>query len=139
MDSYRRDRDQGCHTGAGRGIPQTSVKLYFSESGGHSCEETQSQFGIPQQREMTTYSAWNEATEERLRGEGDDVFHRPLLSLVDDEKGIEPDHSNCNICQRMDNGHRWVPDNGGAWVIPMVWEQCKRDPEKYEKRLYNRG
>jgi len=83
---------------------------------------------------LVTYSAFDNATMRQLTRPGaDDVYVRPLLSVLeDDESG---DHERCLVCRGPNWGDRWVPNNGGAWVIPALWEESGRDPEKYTRMI----
>lgn len=89
-----------------------------------------------EQTELTTYSAWDASIESYLRGDADDTYIRPLFSILpDDPREDDPEHRTCPICQTFDFGSRWVPDNGGAWVLSSSWQASKHSIEKYEERV----
>lgn len=89
---------------------------------------------------MVTYAAWLPITENWLRGPEDDVYRRPLFSIVDDNKeDDDPEHLKCHVCQGNISGNRWVPNNGGAWVNAHMWEDCGRDFATYMERTKHWG
>lgn len=61
----------------------------------------------------------------------DDVYPRPMFSVLDDDE--YGDHERCSLCRGANWGDRWVPDNGGAWVITALWEECGRDVAEYTR------
>lgn len=87
---------------------------------------------------MTAYARWDHHTEQYLRNDGDDVYVRPLFSiLLDDNHEDDPEHKNCTICQTEYSGARWVPDNGGAWVNSGNWHASRHSVETYEESIYD--
>lgn len=81
---------------------------------------------------LVTYAAFDNATMRQLTRPGvDDVYTRPMFSVLDDDEYA--DHDRCLVCRSSNWGDRWVPDNGGAWVITALWEQCGRDPAEYTR------
>ena len=91
----------------------------------------------PAKREMvanntvTTYAAFDGYTDDYLRGDSDDTYVRPILSILPDDPEGEHDHKTCLICHSFDLGARWVPDNGGAWVNSSSWQIAECTVEKY--------
>lgn len=91
----------------------------------------------PAKREMaannivTTYASWDTNVDAYLRSEADDVYVRPLFSILDDDTHEYDDHKTCAICQTFDFGARWVPNNGGAWVNSSSWQASRLSVDKY--------
>jgi len=82
---------------------------------------------------VTEYAGWDSLTHNRLQ-QGNDEYRRPLFSFMpDDPCESDPEHSHCQICQDNRTGARWVPDNGGAWVNPGLWERMGRNHKEYVK------
>ena len=81
---------------------------------------------------MTIHAAYDDYTEQYLRGETDDTYVRPIFSILDDDNHEDDDHSLCSICQTFDYGARWVPNNGGAWVNSSCWQAAKSSAERYQ-------
>lgn len=80
-----------------------------------------------------SYAAWDSHTEDYLRHEADDTYVRPIFSILDDDENEHNDHRACSICQTEDSGARWVPDNGGAWVISSYWKESQYAADRYSK------
>ena len=82
---------------------------------------------------MTIYAAWDTHTQDYLLSEADDVYVRPLFSILDDDAHDFNDHKTCSVCHTFDVGARWVPDNGGAWVNSGSWQAARQSVDKYQR------
>jgi hypothetical protein len=81
---------------------------------------------------MTSYAAFDSSTEDHLRSDYDDTYVRPLVSFILDDPAEENWHLTCPVCQDgWGGGSRWVPDNGGAWVMSASWKEADNDYDKY--------